>query len=213
MACQFIAARRRSVTRFSAPSSPAALLGGHRHTKLDCTRSSWPGGSRRTNVCSYPCLRRSAGSTPCLEGRRRPRLPSGRWTADASWAAESGPCRHRGPDESMPSDRPLVALSAGQVLVGDLVRCQLQLGVYAAQPASRPSVAGCHPSENPLTASARCFIIVSMTRNVFAERKLRGSASSSAGAVACSIGQSLDHEQWLGIREPVNTGRPVILCS
>src|SRR6516225_2152513 len=51
-----------------------------------------------------------------------------------------------------------------------------------------------------------------MARQLFAEIKLRGSTSLSYGALACPDSQPLDHQRWLGRREPANTGRPVIVC-
>ena len=54
--------------------------------------------------------------------------------------------------------------------------------------------------------------LLPMARKLFADRTLRGSSSLSSGALACPDGQPLDHQRWLGRREPANTGRPLIVC-
>ena len=63
----------------------------------------------------------------------------------------------------------------------------------------------------PLTESLRYSIIsVPMARIHTAERMLQGRSLSSFGALACTPGQCLEHEDQPGRRQLANAGRPVV---
>jgi hypothetical protein len=54
------------------------------------------------------------------------------------------------------------------------------------------------------------IIGVPMARIRIAERTLQGRSLSSFGALACTPGRYLDHEDQPGRRELANAGRPVV---
>ena len=87
-----------------------------------------------------------------------------------------------------------------------------RLGDDAAAVAARVSLDRCLDLLNiPLTSTSRSRIIrLLMARAFTAERELQGRSLSSFGALACTPGRCLDHEDRPGRLRLANLGRPVV---
>ena len=87
-------------------------------------------------------------------------------------------------------------------------------GPLTAQPRRAPTneaLSSHDERETPLTCRvAKSIVVVPMARIRVAERTLQGRSLSSFGALACSPGQHLDHEDQPGRRELAKAGSPVV---
>jgi hypothetical protein len=106
-------------------------------------------------------------------------------------------------------DRNLADVPAGQLASGGVSRPIFAFGV--AEPGNTTRLLATEKYSVDIR-SRMLHHLAPMTCKLSADITLRGSSSLSSGALACPESQQLNHQRWLGRREPANTGRPLVVC-